>query len=78
MKENIEEENIKLKYMLKASMAEISKLKFNLGEKSSEIDELKSDIKKVVKSNNLLSGKGGGDFKVVKGGLINKNWHKKK
>mgnify|MGYP003662458205 CR=1 FL=1 len=72
------EENIKLKYILKASMAEISKLKFKIGEKDSEIDELKSDIKKVVKENNLLNGKGGGNYRVVKGKLIDKNWHKKK
>ena len=68
----IEEENIKLKYFISAAKSEISKLLFRVGEKDSEIDELKDDIKKLVKSNNRLSGIGGGDFKVVRGKLITK------
>lgn len=73
-----EEENIKLKYLVGAAKHEISKLLFKVGEKDSEIDELKDSIKELVKSNNNLSGVGGGDFKVVGGNLITKKLPKKK
>jgi len=70
------EENIKLKYLIKALKSDVSKLSFTIGEKDSEIEELKYDIKKLVQSNNNLSGIGGGEFKVVKGKLTTKNTKK--
>ena len=70
------EENIKLKYLIKALKSDVSKLRFIIGEKDSEIEELKYDIKKLVQANNNLSGIGGGDFKIVKGNLITKKQKK--